>query len=220
MQFALSSSKWNVGCLILLACQARAGQRRVLEAPKPSHRATVSASPKLGFPLTPKQKLVLASEESIDPLTLIESGTKAGFYQVTGFRRKFGTGGAGYAREFGVSVADGAFRNVFGDFVFASILHEDPRYFREGEGGFKGRLEYALSRTFITRSDAGQDVFNWSGVLGSAAAAGVANLYYPRQYRTPAQTVYNVGWFLLGDGANNVIQEFLPDLYDHLRKTH
>jgi hypothetical protein len=207
----------TMASLIPVSHAACARQKRLARKAHPSHRNSGKDSSALGIPLTPKQKLMVAATESVDPLAITESAVKAGFYQATGFRRKFGVGAAGYARQFGASMADGASRNMLGDFAFASLFHEDPRYFREGQGSFKRRLEYALSRTFVTRSDSGNAVFNWSGVLGSAAAAGVANVYYPRQYRTPQETVYNMGWFLLGVGVNNVFQEFLPNLYQHLR---
>ena len=31
------------------------------------------------------------------------------------------------------------------------LLHEDPHYFRMGEGSTKSRLAYAVSRIFVTR---------------------------------------------------------------------
>ncbi len=167
-------------------------------------------------PLTPKQKLLYATENSVDPLAWIEATAKAGFYQATGFRSRFGSGLPGYGKQLGASLADGASENVFGGFVFPTLLHQDPRYFPMGHGRFRNRLVYALSRAFVTRSDSGREVFNWSSILSSASAAGLSNTYYPSRYRTPGITAENFGWFLVGEAANNLIEEFTPKLYRHL----
>lgn len=168
-------------------------------------------------PMTAKEKLRYAVSNSVDPLAIIEAAAKAGFYQETGFRSKYGGGATGYFKQFGASAADGALREFNSNFLFASLLHQDPRYYRRGHGSFSYRLGYALSRVFVTRSDAGQAEFNWSSVLGSAAAAGMSNVYLPAKDRTASMAVGNFGWFLVGEGFNRVLEEFVPNLYHRLK---
>lgn len=153
---------------------------------------------------------------SVSPLAVTESAVKAEFYQESGFRRRYGTGTTGYFKQFGASLADGGLRAMSTDFVYGSLLHEDPRYFRLGRGGVARRVGYALSRVFITRSDSGRQVFNWSGVLGSATAAGIANVYLPAQNRTAPAAAGNFGWFLVGTGVDKILEEFFPKAYHRL----
>jgi len=66
-----------------------------------------------------------------------------------------------------------------------SVTHEDTRYYTLGPGhNAARRWGYALSRAVVTRTDAGNDTFNASEVIGAGAAAGISNLYYPSKERT------------------------------------
>ena len=170
-------------------------------------------------PMTAKEKLHYAVSNSVDPLAIIEAAAKAGFYQETGFRSKYGGGASGYFKQFGASAADGALREFDSNFLFASLLHQDPRYYHTSHRSFSYRMGYALSRVFVTRGDSGQTEFNWSSVLGSAAAAGMSNVYLPAKDRTASMAVGNFGWFLVGEGFNRVLEEFMPNLYHRLKHT-
>jgi hypothetical protein len=46
--------------------------------------------------------------------------------------------------------------------LFPIVLHQDPRYFVKGTGGFWRRTGYAISREVITRGDDGRNHFNTS----------------------------------------------------------
>ncbi len=62
----------------------------------------------------------------------------------------------------------------------ASLLHEDPRYFRRGPAVRRWyRVGYALSRVVVTRTDSGHSRFNYSGVIGMAMGIALSNAYYP-----------------------------------------
>lgn len=63
--------------------------------------------------------------------------------------------------------------------LFPVALHQDPRYFVEGTGGFWKRTGYAISREFITRGDDGRNHFNTSELAGNAVAAGFPTFIIP-----------------------------------------
>ena len=177
-----------------------------------------AAAPSTPAPLSVHEKFMHGIWGSISPLAVSEAAVKAAFYQQTGFRRRYGTGTTGYFKQFGASLADGALRSMSTDFVYCSLLRQDPRYFRLGRGGVGKRMAYALSRVLIIRSDTGKNQFNWSGVLGSATAAGVSNVYLPQQYRTAKVGAQNFGWFLAGMGVDKLFQEFFPRAYRGLSR--
>jgi hypothetical protein len=79
----------------------------------------------------------------------------------------------------GAAYADQAIGAYLTDALFPIALHEDPRYFRMGQGRFFRRMTYAVSRVAVTRTDVGSNRINYSEFLGAASAAGIANLYYP-----------------------------------------
>jgi hypothetical protein len=66
-----------------------------------------------------------------------------------------------------------------GQAIFASILHQDPRYFYQGSGSTQSRLLHALGWAVIARSDSGHSQPNYSYLLGDLASAALSNLYYP-----------------------------------------
>jgi hypothetical protein len=64
----------------------------------------------------------------------------------------------------------------------------------------------------ITRSDAGNETFNASEIIGSGAAAGLSNLYYPPRDRTFGNAASNWGTSVGIDAATFVLREFWPDI--------
>jgi hypothetical protein len=93
-----------------------------------------------------------------------------------------------------------------------AITHEDPRYYTLGHGGIFRRTKYALSRTFITKTDSGGDSFNWSEVGGNGLEAGLSNAYYPPEEQSLSQTLRNWGTQMESAALNNVAKEFWPDI--------
>jgi hypothetical protein len=69
-----------------------------------------------------------------------------------------------------------------------------------------------LSRAVVTRSDAGDNVFNASEVLGAGASAGLSSLYYPSRERSFTNTGSEWGLDVAIDAASFVFKEFWPDI--------
>jgi len=93
------------------------------------------------------------------------------------------------------------------------MLHQDPRYFQMGKGGFTHRTGYAVSRMFVTRSDSGHRQFNFSEVFGSGIAAAISTYsYHPQGDRTVSNTA-KVWWTQVGyDTFTVFLKEFWPDI--------
>jgi hypothetical protein len=178
--------------------------------------APVAALPQA---LAPGEKFHLAFRDTVDPFTFVLAGFNAGIAQWKDAFPSFGQGGDGYAKRFGSAYADQAIGNYFTEAIFPTLLRQDPRYFRKGTGGKWQRTKYALTRVVVTRTDTGKDTFNYSEIVGNAAAAGVSNLYYPAPERTAGETSERLAIQLLSDGAFNVLLEFWPDMrHAFLRK--
>jgi len=133
-------------------------------------------------PLTPKMKFQLALKVSTDPVTA------AGVFAIAGIRQaadspKYGQGWDAYGKRFGATAADGFADIMIGGAILPSLLHQDPRYFYQGTGTTGSRIRHAMFSPFVTRSDTGKSMPNYSSLGGDLAAAGISNLYFPRANR-------------------------------------
>jgi len=168
------------------------------------------SSSKLPSLLSPHDKFRLFVKNATDPYNLGYTAFMAGVAQASDVSA-YGPGAAGYGKRLGAGLADETSAGFFTTFLFPSLLHQDPRYFRQGFGPFKSRLEHALIRPVATRKDSGGHAFNWSG-LGSIAASSLSNAYYPEGDRGVSPTFARVGWGVPFSALDHVIDEFGPDL--------
>ena len=163
-------------------------------------------------PLTPGQKFRLAFRSAVDPFQFVAAGLDAGISQAQDSFPGYGQGAQGYAKRFGAAYADQFSSLFWGNAVFPTLLHEDPRYFRKGTGSFKGRLFYAISTTVRTKNDNGTWGPNYANVLGNVAAGGLSNLYYPSTDRGVGLT-FQRAFTVTAEGAiGAVFVEFWPDI--------
>jgi hypothetical protein len=163
-------------------------------------------------PLTPAQKFKLAFDDSFDPTAFLVAGVFAGSSMAQDQYRSFGQGAKGFSKYYAGAFADQAIGNVMTEAIMPIALHQDPRYFTKGEGGFLKRTGYAVSREFITRNDDGRNHFNTSELLGNAIAAGISNLYYPAADRNLGKTVNKWGQQISLDTSFNIMKEFWPSI--------
>ena len=163
-------------------------------------------------PLTTGQKFRLFARSSFDPYQYFSAGLQAGISQAQNEFPGYGQGAAGYGKRYGASLADQVSSNFFANFVYPSLLKEDPRYFRLGEGSFRHRMFHSLAEEFVCHTDQGGRSFNWSNVLGAFSSGGLSNAYYPRSDRGFGLTMSRSAISLLYGSAGGVLDEFWPDI--------
>ena len=168
-------------------------------------------------PLSPLQKFNLAAKDTFDPVTFAFIGVVAGLDQASNTNPTFRQGLKGYAKRYGLAFSDNAVGNFMSSAVVPSLLHQDPRFYQMGKGGFLHRAFYAGTRALVTRSDSGKTQFNFSEILGNAMAAGISNAYHPGP-RTLGSNLNvwgtQVGW----DAVSYVMKEFWPDVRRHFAR--
>jgi len=233
----------RIGAILLLSAEAVAAQQEAKpkdlpEAPVPKQeqaphkhdnafRTTVevlgrrsvffpdlAASP---GPLDTKQKLELFAGKSIAPSRLITSGIGAGIGQARDSFPGYGQGLSGYGKRLGSSMATGVSTELFGTFLFASLLRRDPRYFVSLHGGPWRRIGYGVSRLVVTRTDAGTEGVNWPGMLGPLFAESLANSYLPVEEQTAGRTFRRYGVRLGFTAGTNIVKEYWPTIFRNLR---
>jgi len=161
------------------------------------------------LPLTPKQKFELAWKNMVDPVNFAVVGAFAGVQQAQNQFSGYGQGAQGYGKRYGASYADFVTSSFFGDALLPSLLKQDPRYFYKGTGGVRSRILYALANAVICKGDKGRWQAGYSGLLGSLAAGGISNLYYPPKDRGVGLTFEGAAIELGESAAANLFQEFV-----------
>lgn len=173
-------------------------------------------------PLTSHQKLTIAAKDSFDYPLIGLGAIYAGIYQLTDSHPQFGQGVKGYFHRFGTSYADQAIGNMLAEGVLPVAFKEDPRYFRVGAisgKSLKGRIWYAASRIFVTRTDAGATSVNFAELVGTATAAGIGLSYYSDS-RNVGSYFQNAGTGLATDALSQVLKEIWPDVKQWYHNRH
>jgi len=228
----LSASWAQEAPLVQLQSTARGTQKSLPEspiakAPEPDEKLprlfwiiptfTVSDS-KSPTGLSSQKKLRMFFDNSTDPFTLSYVAVSAGLAQANNDLAGYGQGAAAYAKRFGAGMADESASSFFRTFLFPSLLHQDPRYFRKGSGPWKLRFAHALIRPALTNTDSQRKAFNWSGLLGGLAASALANAYYPEEERGVGKTFSRVGMSIPFSVIDHLVDEFGPDLQRKLSR--
>lgn len=162
-------------------------------------------------PMTTGEKFKTTARSAFDPMQFVWYGALAGISQARNTDSEFGQGAQGYGKRFGLQFADGTIQDFFTRAIYPSLLHQDPRYYQMGKGGFFHRTGYAMSRVVITRSDSGHTQFNFSEALGGATSAGISTFtYHPTKNVNEALDTW--GTQVAYDVLSNVVREFWPDI--------
>ena len=160
-------------------------------------------------PLDAQQKFKLAFRTMVDPFTFFIAGAVAGIEQGQDHFIEYGQGAQGYAKRYGASYADAATGTFIGSAILPTLLKQDPRYFYKGTGSKTSRALYAMANAVICKGDNKRWQVNYSNILGSLAAGGLSNLYYPRNDRDGlGLTFENAGLGVAGTAIQNLFQEF------------
>lgn len=162
--------------------------------------------------LSSSQKFHLFGRTVLDPYNLVMPAINAAILKASGSSSGYGGGFGGFAKRYGSSVADSVSGNFFRLYAFPSLLHEDPRYFRAGQGSIPARAGHVFAATVWTRTDNKTFRFNWSKLLASCASSGLSNAYYPAENRGAKLTLSRIGLSYLGEVGMNALKEFWPDI--------
>ena len=160
-------------------------------------------------PMTSRQKLSLAMHDTFDWTSFIGVSAAAGIQQAHNAYKGYGQGAPGYGKRWGAQFADGRSADLLDHYVFASLFHEDPRYFYQGTGTTQSRLFHAVSHAFVSRSDSGKTMPNYSYLLGTMCAGALSNAYYPSADRGASLVFVNAGVGIAGRAGASILQEFL-----------
>jgi hypothetical protein len=182
-------------------------------SPKAPPVAVEPMGPPAYTPLTSRQKFHIFVQQTYSLYTVANTAFDAGWAQMTDDWPAYGQGMEGYGKRYGALLANHEAGTFFENFLFPTLLHQDPRYFRKGDGhSLFARVPYAARRVLITQSDSGHSTFNASLLLGLLFVDGVTNGYYPRPERGFGNTMTRFGGSVLSSAETNLLREFMPDM--------
>ncbi len=169
-------------------------------------------------PLTSKLKFQLAMKVSVDPVTLGGVAFMAGVRQAA-HTPDYVLGAQGYGQRVGAEVANGFSDILIGGAILPSLLHQDPRYFYQGTGTTKSRLEHALASPFVCKGDNGRWQPNYSSLGGDLASSALMNTYYPQSNRGAGMVFGQFSINTAERELSGIVQEFvLRKLTPHAQK--
>jgi len=171
-------------------------------------------------PMTTKLKFELAMHTEFNPITFLGAGFIAAVDQAADTPH-YQQGWQGFGQRYGANYATGFTDIFFGGAVLPSLLHQDPRYFYQGDGSTKSRLTHALTSAFIAHGDNGKLQVNYSSMGGFLISGALAETYYPERDRGVGLIGTTFAVDLAANMANGVIQEFiLPRFTPSYKKRH
>ncbi|MEO8737057.1 MAG: hypothetical protein ABI380_11005 [Edaphobacter sp.] len=166
-------------------------------------------------------KTLLGIKDAVSPFSMAGWILSAGYSHVTNGSPNYGTNSDAFGQRFGASVARDISEGVFSDSIMASVLREDPRYYKMGPGhSFIRRVVYAGTRPLIGRTDGGRTTPNFALLTGTLGGAVLTDAYYPQINRGFTQTAETFGTSIGGDALGFVVSEFLSETLQivHLKK--
>jgi len=163
-------------------------------------------------PLTSKQKFDYWAKHTYSADIFLGTLFDTLILQASGAWPDYGGGMGGFGKRYGTQLASAESWSLFARWVFPTVLHQDPRYFPSGRRNAFDRMAYAASRTIITRSDDGRNVFNSSLLLTVLFSCALSNGYKPLHDKSFPATMENSAAALGAVAQANLLNEFWPDL--------
>ena len=161
-------------------------------------------------------------EPSFGPRSFITNAFGAGIRMANPpnhYPHEWHAGAEAFGRLYGDSFARTGSESI-ARFSTAALLHEDPRYRRSESTFMPVRLGHALAFTFVDRTDGGHPTVALSNFTGAAAAGFIGNAYLPPGFDNLTHAGQRATFAFGGIAAQNVLQEFSPEIGHALRKIH
>jgi hypothetical protein len=145
----------------------------------------------------------------------VRSAAGAGINQALNTAHEWGQGAEGYGRRYASSYGGHIVQQTV-MYGASSVLHEDNRYFRSGETGFRARLKYAIESAFLARHADGSRHISISGIGSYAAAAMISRAWQPPSTIGPQHAANAFAISIGAEAGFNIAREFLPAIFHSL----
>jgi hypothetical protein len=130
-------------------------------------------------PLTVREKFEIVYRKTVSPALPIDALTVSGFDQATNDGPAYGQEWGAFGKRVAYNAANGVTKPLFAIGIVPAAFHQDPRYFRLGEGSAAKRIRWILLSQIVAFSDRGKLMPNYGKLLGYGASTALSNAYVP-----------------------------------------
>jgi hypothetical protein len=168
-------------------------------------------------PLSDKEKRHYHVKRMVERGEFLRAGIASAEQQVRDSPDEWKQGVAGYSQRYASSLASNALRNTIALGIDVA-LHQDPRFYRLGEGSFWKRTQHAVVQTLVCKNDAGGRTFALWRVGSAYGSSWISTAWRPLSQDQPSDIIIRGSVSLSLDTASNVFKEFWPDIQRVLRR--
>jgi hypothetical protein len=159
-------------------------------------------------PLSAGQKLRIAADKTFDPAIFLKSAIPTGFDKAAGTGPDYGAGWQSVGKLYAYNTANLASSYMFAGGLIPVVFHQDPRYFRKGNGPIKSRVLYALRSEVVAYSDKGSPMPNYGTLIGLGMSSALSNAYLPAKDVSLRNTMTSYAIRLGVSSGFRVLSEF------------
>jgi hypothetical protein len=168
-------------------------------------------------PIGARDKVIIGLKDTYSVMNFGGMFASAAYEQLRNSQPNYGTDRGAFGERLGAAAIRDTAQGVLTDGVYASLLHEDTRYYVEGpQYGVVHRALYALTRPLITRTDSGRHTINGAELLGYASASAIGDAYYPQINRNAQDTAKGFAGSLGGSALGFLLSEFTSSFWHDL----
>jgi len=139
--------------------------------------------------------------------------------QANGTPREWGGGFAGFGRRLASRAGNAVLQGSF-QAPLAAVLHEDVRYIPTSQRSIPGRALHAVLYSFLTYNDKGHPTPNLANLTAFYASTAVTTIWLPGIGKAAKYTFTNASEQIALSFPLNVVQEFWPEIRQHLFRRH
>jgi hypothetical protein len=162
-------------------------------------------------------KLNYYLDKVFSPLALLQDSAEVAYAHLEDNPKEWREGWHGLWRRGVDNVGYDALRNSF-MLGLNAVSHEDPRYFRMGEGNFFLRTGYAVTQPLVGHADGGRKVVPWVRFAATFGVAFLSNAWYPDRMSDTRHALLRGVYTLGTDATKSFSYEFWPDLKKKLSR--
>jgi len=159
--------------------------------------------------LSAKMKFHLAFKSLSNPAFFARTAAWAGVQQARDNPSEWRQGTEGYSKRLGAGFTDAISGSLISNAVLPSLLHQDPRYFYDGNGTKWSRALHAIAAPFACKGDNGAWQPNYSQMGGSLIGYSLSTAYYPSSDRTAGHVFQTFGIDMGLHVVGSLAQEFI-----------
>jgi len=201
---------WVAAAFLVLAAGA-AAQSAQQDPAQPASPVAAQNQEAPYHPITGRQRIEWFVDQTFAPAHLGGGVFVAAFGTARDTPPEYRGTWAGFGKRFASREAGVALSNAM-EAELGAMWGEDPRYFREPDESFGGRVKNVVWQTFFARRRDGSFQLAYARYAAITGNNFISNAWRPAREADTPHALYRTGWGFLGRMGSNAFDEFWPDV--------